>query len=655
MTLLAAASPATPFQLTEPNLRSHTSLEGIAPRRTVQIYLNGITEAQGFFDIPSDTIVDSETPPSLGTLAAPRALAPAPSSSKRRQHVDSSERDEPAANTALVMHTHFAPQGALKTGAASSARPHKKPSLVSAMRPRLSSVPRKPSPEQDTGKEARRKDPSALPAPNGNKENTRVLHRRERANRGRKIEVFDSRVGPAVDKSAEKGKGRLRAEVEDDEEAKELEERLEARRERRRNKAFIRKDRSQTAKATGIAAAAAITKTNKRRTHGDEISDPEGETIGRPQSKKGRRSAEQSGREVVQGLDRPAAIGPGRLTLKSSTQLGMFNKGKASARVEVGKAVPDLAFSEMRFLNSTRLTHAMFELESSSGEEGATAAAEATQAEQMSSSLRKTYGSKKSGGRRLSSRAQIEEATSIVSTGARDLPRHTRPANPRQKIADWPPASEIPQSRHERELGSRSSSRSSRRQQGLEPEQIACDDSLRPRHDALGAVAQESDFSAHSAHSLAVRRRARRGVFHSFPPTQETEHHQEQQSDESMQAEEGAEAQRAQVVQEASLSSPHKGRSPDSGPPGSRSEPPQKQGSLSRFSLDTASIDRILRDNSSSERHVDVRLQTRKATFPSICDVEGVSAIPSKPTCSELLAKISTRSHDPAWPALLKL
>lgn len=338
MTLIAAASPATPFQLTEPNLRSHTSLEGIAPRRTVQIYLNGITEAQSFFEIPSDTIVDPETPPSLGTLAAPRALAPAPSSSKRRQHVDSLERDEPAADTALVMHTQLAPQGALKTGAASSARPHKKPSLVSAMRPRLSSVPRKPTPEQDTGKKARRKDPSALPAPNSNKENTRVLHRRERANRGRKIEVFDSRVGPVVNKSAEKGKGRLRAEVEDDEEAKELEEResgrranlcsrcltlnlfciagLEARRERRRNKAFIRKDRSQTAKATGIAAAAAMTKTNKRRTHGDEMSDPEGETIGRRQSKKGRRSAEQSGREVVQGLDRPAAIGPGRLTVR---------------------------------------------------------------------------------------------------------------------------------------------------------------------------------------------------------------------------------------------------------------------------------------------------------------------------------------------------
>jgi hypothetical protein len=79
-------------------------------------------------------------------------------------------------------------------------------------------------------------------------------------------------------------------------------------------------------------AAASKVKLPKKRAHVDEEdcdSDESGggakKIEGRP--KRGRKSAEQSGREIVQGLERPGAIGNGRLTVSiSDTSVYIFNR-----------------------------------------------------------------------------------------------------------------------------------------------------------------------------------------------------------------------------------------------------------------------------------------------------------------------------------------
>jgi hypothetical protein len=128
---------------------------------------------------------------------------------------------------------------------------------------------------------------------------------------------------------------------------------LRARRERRANKAFIRKDRTQSSAAVGAAAAAKVKKASKKRCgESDENESPSPEKV----KKKKRTSAEKGSRAKVQDLRRPSAIGAQRLTVRSllyisrtsltflSVQLkppkqlgGIFNKGKASTRIKVGK------------------------------------------------------------------------------------------------------------------------------------------------------------------------------------------------------------------------------------------------------------------------------------------------------------------------------
>ncbi|GAA6011906.1 hypothetical protein JCM11491_000098 [Sporobolomyces phaffii] len=354
MQAVASTSGPASGLLTDANLRSHTAREGVAPRRTVQIYLEGIKNAGEYFVIPSDPVDDSESP-ATHPIAGPshsRDLRLEPETKRRRLLDDADDEGFQSRDAALVMH-RAAPGGkpsattreVLEQSKRASLK--KKPSLVSAMRPRLASVPNdssSPRRNERNGTEAkegkRKKDPdSRAPEVDTEKENHREGHQRDRTKvtkgKGKAIEPNESVV-----RRSDRGKGILRSEPENAQEAAELDERLEARRERRRNKAFIRKDRTQSAKATGEAAA---NKSNIVKKRGHDVEAPDSEEEGPSgkrgvKSKRGRQTAEQSGRELVQGLERSGAIGTGRLTLKSSTQLGLFNKGRASTRVKVGRA-----------------------------------------------------------------------------------------------------------------------------------------------------------------------------------------------------------------------------------------------------------------------------------------------------------------------------
>ena len=346
---IASTSAPTPPRLTEPNLHNHTRIEGIAPRRTVQIYLQSIKQADGYFELPPPPLDESRSPPAR-LVDRPLNLYPHPNEpeSKRRRLED---EDEGTRDTALVMH-HSAVRKKEKDENIGIRKPEsaplkKKPSLVSAMRARLTSLPnksssplRKDGKEKEKGKGSERKRDvgttsgfdELLDFEEGEKEN----HKKRDA--GNKRKVKDKAVEKSKEKS-EKGKGKLRTEPENEKEADELEDResplsplsmstailmiptgLEARKERRRNKAFIRKDRSQSAAATGAAAASKLSITGKKkRERGEEESESEAsEGRDRRGKKKGRRkTAEQDGREQIQDLSRPAGVGKGRLTVSN--------------------------------------------------------------------------------------------------------------------------------------------------------------------------------------------------------------------------------------------------------------------------------------------------------------------------------------------------
>ncbi|GAA5893757.1 uncharacterized protein JCM6883_003627 [Sporobolomyces salmoneus] len=614
MQSLASTSAPTPFPLSEPNLRSHTSLEGIAPRRTVQIYLQSISRAQGFFDLPTDPIRDDETPPSLQTLAASPALPRQQSGHKRRKLDEEEEEVYGARDTALVMHEggERETKGILKNSTASVSTPiKKKPSLVSAMRPRLASVNK----NADTAKDGKRKKGKGEVGvgSNGEKENKRRSEQRDAKGKSKAVDEGNEK------KKSDKGKGKLREEVSNEKEAAELEERLETRKERRRNKAFIRKDRSLTATATGIAAASNLKKktTSKKREH-DNTDSEDSEVGTKGKSKKeGRKSAEQNGRELVQGLERPKAIGQGRLTLKSANQLGMFNKGKASARVKVGKAVPDLAFSEMKFLNSTRPP-----APSPSASDSVSSAPELELPEPhmnrkkaKNSTGRRTYGSRGSHRRRSSSKLRMDETASENSTDVDDLPDPSQALAASKKKARLEPSSPKKarrQTDHAPPPASRASSRSSRRFHDLEPEVPVAGE---PRHAQRDIVdLEESNFSAHSAHSLAMRRRFRTVTAAQTEEIAEEEEPRPMEEEEEEIAHDNsnrpAEERILPPVVAPSLTSPHRIIE------GTNHKTHELDPSSS---IHTESIAQILRDNASTANDPDVPLSRESTSlFPAL-------------------------------------
>ncbi|GAA5874710.1 hypothetical protein JCM16303_002960 [Sporobolomyces ruberrimus] len=525
---VASTSAPTVSPLTERNLALHTSVEGVAPRRTVQIYLQSIKEARVYFEIPFQPIQDSDSPPARPVAGPSYSRVSTLAHEHKRRKLDEEEEVDDR-DVALVMH-RGGPRAAKDKSLETSKgilKPSKgvvplkkKPSLVSAMRPRLVSVsndfasPVKKERSEKIGKRKKEPDspdPAGVPSREGEKENQRrgeTTKGKERKGKGKTEERSEEEV---VAKRSEKGKGKLRSEPENEKEAAELEERLEARKERRRHKAVIRKDRSQSAAATGVAAASKLKASKKRRPEDDVGSNAseEGDKKG-GKTKKGRRTAEQSGRELVQGLERPVAIGPGRLTLKTSAQLGIFNKGKASARVKVGKAVPDLAFSEMRFLNSTRPPASPSSSSSSEAEQthGRPVPSRGT------SRIGKTYGSKRS----LRNAPRTKLQTESISTAS--------------EAEGPPPPIELRSSKHEKQAASpkprRSMQGTSRhvfshvevpppfRSSSSLPARSRSSPTMSPTKrqpspppTALEFVAQEeSNFSAHSAHSLAMRRRS---------------------------------------------------------------------------------------------------------------------------------------------------
>ncbi|GAA5988976.1 hypothetical protein JCM5350_001735 [Sporobolomyces pararoseus] len=517
---IASTSASTPFQLTEPNLRSHTSLEGIAPRRTVQIYLQSIKQAQGYFELPSAPILDSDTSPP----SRPSNLNLLEQHESKRRKLDQEEAEErfDGRDTALVMHKsgRVPPQGKeSQQGFLKNRAPtvplKKKPSLVSAMRPRLATVPDQSS-SSPLKNESRLKDGKRKSnLENGEKENHRGQDQPERKRSGGKGKATDPAEEEDAVKSFGKGKGKLRSEVENEEEAAELEERLEARKERRRNKVFIRKDHSQSATATGIAAASKLKKLSRRTEDAVRDPDSDGSESGKEKggkTKKVRKTAEQSGRELIQGLERPIAVGTGRLTLKPSNQLGLFNKGKASARIKVGKAVPDLAFSEMRFLNSTRPAPA--------SDPGSLPSENDVSAQKKASNRfggKKTYRSETSVRRR--SQFEGSSSSSLSDIDYLPPPPPPRPSRkgPQKKesskrletTAQTAPPHRQKSSRNTIPPPSRGSSRSSLRLRNMESDPMNVVEAPPPPQEAVDFAAQEeSNFSAHSAHSLAMRRRS---------------------------------------------------------------------------------------------------------------------------------------------------
>ncbi|GAA5964794.1 hypothetical protein JCM21900_004000 [Sporobolomyces salmonicolor] len=532
--LLAPSAPAS-ASLTLDNLASHTQRQGLAPRRTVQIYLQGIAQVNGEYDLAPPRF--DEFGPLEATSLHPHQL----DSGGRTRQGGTDDGEE----TALVLHDSLKEKdvkGLKGNWRTDDAPLKKKPSLVAAMRPRLSSNPTNSPPIASTSNLClRQADPHAsgsssilvprLPQracrkasssvqEGDNKENA-AKRMKDRKGKGKAAELRDEI--PVVAKKADKGKGKLRAEPEDNEEAQELEERLQARKERRRKKAFIRKDYTQTAAATGAAAAAKLKASKKRRHDDDDLeagSDMDDVAATKKGQKKDKRSAERSSQRRLQYLRRPKGIGEARLTLKPPQELGIFNKGKASMRTKVGKQLPDLAFSEMNFLNSTRPAPPA-SCTSSSSDDLPPPPTLAKQPKKPSPGGHKTYGTKSNSHRRRAA-AELNLDSSSRSSMDSDAPilvPMPKPVVKKQSTSSKVhPAKkksrlvfshvEVPPSRVSSSAGS------SGRAFGLPDSLDMITPSLRPNHIAQWPITMDlgSQPSAHSAESLARRRTSRRAV-----------------------------------------------------------------------------------------------------------------------------------------------
>lgn len=238
---VASTSAPTVSPLTERNLALHTSVEGVAPRRTVQIYLQSIKEARGYFEIPFQPIQDSDSPPARPVAGPSYSRVPTVAHEHKRRKLDEEEEIDDR-DTALVMH-RGGPRAKDKSLETSKGilKPSKgvvplkkKPSLVSAMRPRLVSVSNdfaSPVKKERSEKSGKRKkepdspDPAGVTSRQGEKENQRRGEDKERKVLRGKEKVDERNEEKVVTKRSDKGKGKLRSEPENEKEAAELEER----------------------------------------------------------------------------------------------------------------------------------------------------------------------------------------------------------------------------------------------------------------------------------------------------------------------------------------------------------------------------------------------------------------------------------------------
>ncbi|GAA6042133.1 hypothetical protein JCM8097_003126 [Rhodosporidiobolus ruineniae] len=392
-----------PAALTRPslslaNLASHTQQLAPAPRRTVQLYLQDQYHTRGEYELGPPASDEFEGVETSGGAGRKRKAEEEGGSTRRER--------ERRKDTALVLHAFDDPAGS-PAQAASSQPAKKRPTLAGALRPRVSGATLLSSPAPPATKKQRGEEGAGGPSGSSEVLVARV-DRREKAAEGEKrerkgkgkakeVEQVDEPIKEKEKNSAAKKKGKLRAEPVNNEEAEELEDRLRGRRERRANKAFIRKDRTQSAAALGAAAASKVkassskAKAKKRKAASDASSVDEDEEDEEPKKRKKRRSKEGESRVAVQEMQRPGGIGSSRLTLKPPKALGIFNKGKASVRTKVGKQLPDLAFSELNFLNGPRPSppSSPSQSSSSSSAEDAYAGPAFTQTK-----LPRTYGSK---------------------------------------------------------------------------------------------------------------------------------------------------------------------------------------------------------------------------------------------------------------------
>ncbi|BGP40164.1 hypothetical protein JCM10449v2_004122 [Rhodotorula kratochvilovae] len=375
----AAPAPAQPHPLSLANLAHHTAQHPPAPRRTVQSYLAATPASpRAYADPPlSPQRVRAEFE---GVSTPPRFRA------WRDAQREGAGPQRATEEEALVLHASVERQ---KEGAHRDEQPprRRKPLLVQAMRGRTSSAAAAtPAKRADKGKgRARDKEPYA------SGESSILVPRVERQLAAAGAEGADAGAKKYVNaKTKRKEKawkgGKLRAEAEDGEELDEVEERLRARRERRRANAVIRKDRTLSAAAVGAAAASKVKAARRREEGSDE--EQENEDAGRKKAKRGTKEGES--RRRVQEMGRAKNVATGRLTLKPKPQLGIFNKGKASARTKVGKGLPDLAFSEHAFLHDALSPSSS----SSSGSSASSLPAPSNAIALAPARTKRTYGSK---------------------------------------------------------------------------------------------------------------------------------------------------------------------------------------------------------------------------------------------------------------------
>ncbi|BGP48270.1 hypothetical protein JCM10450v2_004142 [Rhodotorula kratochvilovae] len=337
----AAPAPAQPHPLSLANLAHHTAQHPPAPRRTVQSYLAATPASpRAYADPPlSPQRVRAEFE---GVSTPPRFRA------WRDAQREGAGPQRATEEEALVLHASVEGQ---KEGAHRDEQPprRRKPLLVQAMRGRTSSAAAAAAPAKnaDKGKGRARDEERDVSG-----ESSILVPRIERQLAAAGGEGAGAGAQKYVNVKA-RGKekvpkgGKLRAEAEEDDELDEVEERLRARRERRRANAVIRKDRTLSAAAVGAAAAYKVKAARRRDEGSDE--EQENEDAGRKKAKRATKEGES--RRRVQEMGRAKNVATGRLTLKPKPQLGIFNKGKASARTKVGKGLPDLAFSEHAFLH----------------------------------------------------------------------------------------------------------------------------------------------------------------------------------------------------------------------------------------------------------------------------------------------------------------
>ncbi|GAA5895995.1 hypothetical protein JCM8208_007499 [Rhodotorula glutinis] len=404
--LLAPAPnpPSRPERLSSSNLAHHTSLHPPAPRRTVQAYLATTPATPTAFEDPplSPTKVAAEfdgvnTPPRFRAWRDARLREGAAAQGgavglKRPRRVDE----------ALVLH-----RPGDGDGGDTAAPRAKKPLLVQAMRGRVSSSTALASaPEPAVGRKRVRDGEGEGDAASAT--SSILVPRAERAHvkEGRK-------KGKGKETETEKKKkpgkalkgGKLRAEAEGEDELDEIEQRLRDRRERRRAKALIRKDRTLTAAAVGTAAAEKVKASRRRRRAASdrETDEEDQENEGVARKKVKRTTKEGRSRKVVQEMGKAKNVTSGRLTLKPKPTIGIFNKGKASARTKLGgKGIPDLAFSERAFLHGPASSASS---SSSSSSSSSASSSEDSLPAPVEVPRRRTYGSKPANRTSLSRRA----------------------------------------------------------------------------------------------------------------------------------------------------------------------------------------------------------------------------------------------------------